>query len=144
VLPLLPEFMRAFHTSLSEVTWVFTAALLASAVATPLLSRLGDMYGSSIGAAVTSSILATDVLPHTDVPTLHAYMISFAILAAGGLLAAIAAASNVLTYPDRRGPRLGEPLSLHSDLTAAAQGAREELEGGRQAAVDGEGLAGDE
>jgi len=45
VLPLLPEFMRAFHTSVSSVTWVFTATLLASAVATPLLSRFGDMYG---------------------------------------------------------------------------------------------------
>lgn len=44
-LPLLPEFMRAFHTSVSAVTWVFTATLLAGAVATPLLSRFGDMYG---------------------------------------------------------------------------------------------------
>jgi MFS family permease len=45
VLPLLPEFMRSFHTSVSAVTWVFTATLLAGAVATPLLSRFGDMYG---------------------------------------------------------------------------------------------------
>jgi predicted MFS family arabinose efflux permease len=45
VLPQLPEFMRAFHTSVSTVTWVFTATLLASAVATPLLSRYGDLYG---------------------------------------------------------------------------------------------------
>jgi MFS family permease len=44
-LPLLPEFMRAFHTSVSAVTWVFTATLLAGAVATPVLSRFGDMYG---------------------------------------------------------------------------------------------------
>src|ERR1700733_5017728 len=45
VLPLLPEFERAFHTSVSTVTWIFTATLLAGAVATPLLSRFGDMYG---------------------------------------------------------------------------------------------------
>lgn len=45
VLPLLPEFMRAFHTSVSGVTWIFTATLLAGAVATPVLSRFGDMYG---------------------------------------------------------------------------------------------------
>src|SRR6202044_3255091 len=45
VLPLLPEFMRAFHTSVSAVTWAFTATLLAGAVATPVLSRFGDMYG---------------------------------------------------------------------------------------------------
>ena len=27
------------------MTWVFTASLLAGAVATPLLTRFGDMYG---------------------------------------------------------------------------------------------------
>ncbi|MEV5749357.1 MFS transporter [Actinoallomurus sp. NPDC052308] len=45
VLPLLPALMRHFDASVSAVTWVFTASLLAGAVATPLLSRLGDMYG---------------------------------------------------------------------------------------------------
>jgi MFS family permease len=45
VLPLLPEFMRSFHASVSGVTWIFTATLLAGAVATPVLSRFGDMYG---------------------------------------------------------------------------------------------------
>lgn len=45
VLPLLPRLVAAFHTSVSSVTWVLTVTLLAGAVATPLLSRLGDMYG---------------------------------------------------------------------------------------------------
>jgi MFS family permease len=45
VLPLLPSLMRHFHASVGSVTWVFTASLLAGAVATPLLSRLGDMFG---------------------------------------------------------------------------------------------------
>jgi EmrB/QacA subfamily drug resistance transporter len=45
VLPLLPRLMQDFHASVSQVTWVFTATLLAGAVATPLLARFGDMYG---------------------------------------------------------------------------------------------------
>lgn len=45
VLPLLPALMLHFHASVSAVTWVFTSTLLAGAVATPLLSRFGDMYG---------------------------------------------------------------------------------------------------
>ena len=45
VLPLLPRLIVHFHTSVSAVTWVFTSTLLAGAVATPLLSRFGDMYG---------------------------------------------------------------------------------------------------
>jgi MFS family permease len=45
VLPLLPRLMRELDASVSAVTWVFTATLLVGAVATPLLSRFGDMYG---------------------------------------------------------------------------------------------------
>jgi MFS family permease len=45
VIPLLPRMMTIFHTSVTSVTWIFTASLLAGAVATPLLSRFGDMYG---------------------------------------------------------------------------------------------------
>lgn len=45
VIPLLPRLMQHFDASVTTVTWVFTASLLAGAVATPLLSRFGDMYG---------------------------------------------------------------------------------------------------
>ncbi|NDU71164.1 MFS transporter [Actinomadura sp. DSM 109109] len=45
VLPLLPQLMTRFGAPITDVTWVFTASLLAGAVATPLLTRFGDMYG---------------------------------------------------------------------------------------------------
>ncbi|XVQ07810.1 MFS transporter [Spirillospora sp. CA-255316] len=45
VIPLLPSLMTRFDVSMTAVTWVFTASLLAGAVATPLLTRFGDMYG---------------------------------------------------------------------------------------------------
>ena len=57
VLPLLPQLMRHFHTSVGPVTWVFTASLLAGAVATPLLSRLGDMYGKKNLILITMGVL---------------------------------------------------------------------------------------
>jgi MFS family permease len=57
VLPLLPQLMRHFATSVASVTWVFTASLLAGAVATPLLSRLGDMYGKKNLIIVTMGLL---------------------------------------------------------------------------------------
>lgn len=57
VLPLLPRLMEAFHTSVSAVTWVFTVTLLAGAVATPLLSRFGDMYGKKKMMIVTMVLL---------------------------------------------------------------------------------------
>jgi len=45
VIPLLPRLIGQLHTDVAGVTWLFTAALLTGAVATPLLSRFGDMYG---------------------------------------------------------------------------------------------------
>ncbi|GAA4236263.1 MFS family permease [Streptosporangium album] len=63
VIPLLPRLMVAFGVPVAEVTWVFTASLLAGAVATPLLSRLGDMYGKkrmilfTVGLLVLGSVI---------------------------------------------------------------------------------------
>ncbi|WP_018656495.1 MFS transporter [Actinomadura flavalba] len=45
VIPLIPRLMTGFGVSVAAVTWVFTASLLAGAVATPLLTRFGDLYG---------------------------------------------------------------------------------------------------
>ncbi|GAA3225398.1 MFS transporter [Actinocorallia longicatena] len=57
VIPLLPRLMAQFDTSVTAVTWVFTASLLAGAVATPLLSRFGDMYGKKRMILVVMGLL---------------------------------------------------------------------------------------
>jgi len=70
VVPALPTIQRDLHTTTTWATWVFTAFLLTSAVATPLLGKLGDTYGKkrllmialavfavgTVGAALASSI----------------------------------------------------------------------------------------
>src|SRR6202140_4986094 len=45
VAPALPEIQHALHTSEDSVSWVLTSYLLSASVATPLIGRLGDMYG---------------------------------------------------------------------------------------------------
>src|ERR671935_2709283 len=45
VAPALPDIQHALHTSEDSVSWVLTAYLLSASVATPLIGRLGDMYG---------------------------------------------------------------------------------------------------
>jgi EmrB/QacA subfamily drug resistance transporter len=45
VAPALPDIQHALHTSVSGVSWVLTAYLLSASIATPLIGRLGDMYG---------------------------------------------------------------------------------------------------
>lgn len=45
VVPAMPTIQRDLDTSTAWVTWVFTGFLLTSAVATPLLGKLGDTFG---------------------------------------------------------------------------------------------------
>src|SRR3954451_14675914 len=45
VIPELPFFRREFGTSQADTTWLVTGFLLSSSVLTPLLGKVGDMYG---------------------------------------------------------------------------------------------------
>ncbi|RKN37199.1 MFS transporter [Streptomyces hoynatensis] len=45
VVPLIPDLPRLLGASSSGASWVITATLLTGAVATPVMGRLGDMYG---------------------------------------------------------------------------------------------------
>jgi EmrB/QacA subfamily drug resistance transporter len=48
VVPALPTIQRDLDTTNTWVTWVFTGFLLTSAVATPLLGKLGDIHGKRL------------------------------------------------------------------------------------------------
>ncbi|MEV0623438.1 MFS transporter [Nonomuraea sp. NPDC050404] len=45
MIPLIPQLPRLLHATPSDATWAITATLLTGAVATPVVGRLGDMYG---------------------------------------------------------------------------------------------------
>src|SRR5213596_313164 len=45
LIPALPELARGLHTDESGVTWTLTGYLVAAAVFTPLVGRLGDIFG---------------------------------------------------------------------------------------------------
>lgn len=63
VIPLVPRFPELLDASASSTAWIVTATLLASAVATPMAGRLGDMYGKrrvllvSLVLLITGSVL---------------------------------------------------------------------------------------
>ncbi|GAA4496781.1 MFS transporter [Actinoallomurus oryzae] len=48
VIPIVPELPRLLHATASNAAWAVTATLLAAAVATPVMGRLGDMYGKRL------------------------------------------------------------------------------------------------
>ncbi|HEX5897951.1 MAG TPA: MFS transporter, partial [Solirubrobacteraceae bacterium] len=73
VIPALPELQREFHAGPADATWLLTAFLLTSSIATPLLGRLGDMHGKE-----------------------HWLLISLAIFGVGSLVAALAGSLSVM------------------------------------------------
>ncbi|HET7659771.1 MAG TPA: MFS transporter, partial [Oryzihumus sp.] len=48
VVPLLPELPKLLHTTTEDASWLVTATLLTSAVATPIVARLADMVGKRL------------------------------------------------------------------------------------------------
>jgi EmrB/QacA subfamily drug resistance transporter len=64
VIPVLPTIQVGLHTSQNTVTWVLTAYLLAASVFTPIIGRLGDIFGkerllvAALAALALGSLLA--------------------------------------------------------------------------------------
>jgi EmrB/QacA subfamily drug resistance transporter len=64
VAPALPEIQRDLDTTATAVAWVLTAYLLSASVFTPILGRLGDMFGKerllvvALGALGLGSLVA--------------------------------------------------------------------------------------
>ena len=48
VIPLLPDFPAILGVSPDDASWLVTATLLTAAVATPIMSRLADMFGKRL------------------------------------------------------------------------------------------------
>jgi MFS family permease len=63
LVPVVARLPVLLHTATSDAAWVVTVTLLSGAVATPIMGRLGDLYGKrrmilvSLGAMVAGSLL---------------------------------------------------------------------------------------
>lgn len=57
VVPLLPDFPGILDVTAEDASWLVTATLLSSAVATPIVSRSADMYGKRKMMAVCLAIM---------------------------------------------------------------------------------------
>jgi EmrB/QacA subfamily drug resistance transporter len=58
VAPALPEIQRELHTSTTAVTFVLTGYLLSASVATPIVGRLGDIFGKERMLVMTLVVFA--------------------------------------------------------------------------------------
>lgn len=62
VLPALATIQHDLHTSESAVAWLLSAFLVSSSVATPILGRLGDMFGKEKMLVVVFAVLAVGTI----------------------------------------------------------------------------------
>ncbi|WP_181038507.1 MFS transporter [Arthrobacter sp. ZGTC131] len=85
VVPLLPDMPRLLGISVEDASWILTSTLLASAVATPVLSRLADMFGKR-------RIMLVCLVMMSIGSALAALDLSFAAMIAGRSLQGFAAA----------------------------------------------------
>jgi EmrB/QacA subfamily drug resistance transporter len=58
VAPALPAIQKDLHTTTTGVTWVLTIYLLTASIATPVLGRLGDMFGKARMLVLVLSMFA--------------------------------------------------------------------------------------
>ena len=60
LVPAFGDLVRELHSDVAAVTWLLTGYLVAAAVFTPLVGRLGDMFGKR--RLLVLSVLSTSVL----------------------------------------------------------------------------------
>jgi EmrB/QacA subfamily drug resistance transporter len=84
VIPALPDLERALHTNETGIAWVLTAYLLSASVATPVLGRLGDMFGKERLLLWTYVLLAAGTLMAAVVNSLGLLIAARVIQGAGG------------------------------------------------------------
>jgi EmrB/QacA subfamily drug resistance transporter len=84
VVPALPEIQASLHTTESAVGWILTAFLLSASVATPIVGRLGDMYGKERLLLVVLLLLALGTLISAVASSLSVMILGRVIQGVGG------------------------------------------------------------
>jgi EmrB/QacA subfamily drug resistance transporter len=84
VLPVLSTVQHQLHTSQSTVTWVLTAYLLSASVMTPILGRVGDMFGKERVFVFSLLALAVGSALAALAPNIGVMIIARAIQGIGG------------------------------------------------------------
>jgi EmrB/QacA subfamily drug resistance transporter len=86
VVPALPALQRDLHTTPTGVTWIFTAYLLAASVATPIVGRLGDMFGKKRTLAVVLAGVSTGTFIAALATTLPVMIAARLVQGVGGAI----------------------------------------------------------
>lgn len=86
VVPALPTIQRDLDTTTTWTAWVFTGFLLTSAVATPLLGKLGDTYGKKRLLMVAMGIFAVGTVAAALAPNIALLILARGLQGAAGAI----------------------------------------------------------
>ncbi len=120
VLPALPEIQNSLHTSESAVGWVLTAYLLSASVTTPIVGRLGDMYGKERLLMIVLLMLAFGTLVSAIASSLWLMLLGRVIQGVGGGIFPLAFSIIRDEFPNERVPGA---IGLVSSLLGIGGGA---------------------
>jgi EmrB/QacA subfamily drug resistance transporter len=84
VAPALPDIQHTLGTSESTIAWLLTAYLLSASVATPIIGRLGDIYGKEKSLLVVLVVLALGTLISALASSVGVMIVGRVIQGAGG------------------------------------------------------------
>jgi EmrB/QacA subfamily drug resistance transporter len=120
VLPALPEIQSSLHTSEGAVGWVLTAYLLSASVTTPIIGRLGDMYGKERLLMIVLLLLALGTFISAVASSLSLMIVGRVIQGAGGGIFPLAFSIIRDEFPNERVPGA---IGLVSSLLGIGGGA---------------------
>ncbi len=120
VVPALPEMQDALHTSESSIGWILTAFLLSASVATPIIGRLGDMYGKERLLMIVLVTLAAGTLISAVASSLWLMLVGRVVQGVGGGIFPLAFSIIRDEFPNERVPGA---IGLVSSLLGIGGGA---------------------
>ena len=109
VIPALPELARDTHASPAAASWVLTAFLLSASVATPLVGKLGDLFGRKVvlQAALVLFLIGSALCGLANGMTELIAFRAIQGLGGGGLMVSAQAAIGDVVAPSQRGKYSG-------------------------------------
>jgi MFS family permease len=119
VLPILPLLQGRLHTSQNATTWILTAYLLSASICTPIIGRVGDIFGKRRTAVVVLSVVALGSILSAVASSIYVMIISRAIQGAGGALMPLAFSMIRDTFPARL---IGRRVGFLATLAAVGGG----------------------
>jgi EmrB/QacA subfamily drug resistance transporter len=104
VSPALPEIQREFGADAASAAWILTGYLLAASVATPIVGKLGDLFGRARVLTIVLAVFAAGSVVCALAPSLGVLVAGRVIQGVGGGIFPLAFGIIRDTFPPQRVP----------------------------------------